>query len=329
VDQANDGEVALMAKKALGPAMAELVAAVEAALPDGTGPVLVGCSGGADSLALVGATAVVAKRRGVPARAIVIDHQLQSDSAEVAKKAARRAERVGLPADVVTVTVVPDGTGPEASARTARHDALALVAEQLGAPVLLGHTLDDQAETVLLGLARGSGARSLTGMAASRDCFRRPFLGVRRAVTEAACAELGTKFWADPHNDDLRYARVRVRRKVMPLLEAELGPGIAEALARTAVMLRDDTQVLDDLVAEAVAEMNLGGDLPIEHVPAQPALRRRLVRRWLLAHGSPEPAYQHVTAVEALITDWRGQKWVEVPGLKVGRSADRLTVVTD
>lgn len=322
-----------MARKALGPALLELVAAVETSLrPPAQGKqpgLIVGCSGGADSLALVAATAVVAQRREVPARAIVIDHGLQGNSAEVAQKAAERAVKMGLPADIVEVTVVPDGTGPEASARTARHAALAEVAEALGAVVLLGHTLDDQAETVLLGLARGSGARSLSGMAPMRDCFVRPFLGVRRAVTEAACAELGVKFWRDPHNDDLSFARVRVRKKILPVLEAELGPGIAEALARTAVMLRDDTQLLDELASQAVLPTRLAGDLPLSAIPKEPALRRRVIRNWLLAHGAREPAYAHVCGVETLLTDWHGQKWVEVPGLRVSRNADRLLVVTD
>lgn len=322
-----------MAKKALGPAMLELVGAVEAAL-DRLGhreqkPLIVGCSGGADSLALVAATAIVAGRRGAMARAVVIDHGLQDDSAAVAQKAASRAEKLGLPTDVVKVIVTPDGTGPEASARTARHTALVEVAEALGAIVLLGHTLDDQAETVLLGLARGSGARSLSGMAPARDVFVRPFLGVRREVTEQACAELDTKFWSDPHNDDLEYARVRVRKKVMPMLEAQLGPGIAEALARTAVMLRDDTQVLDDLAARAIPEGVLAGELSIADLPPEQALRRRVLRRWLLALGASEPAYAHVRAVDALITDWHGQKWIEVSGLRVGRHGGRLAVMTD
>lgn len=318
-----------MAKKSLGPAMVELVAAVEEALNGSAKGLIVGCSGGADSLALVAATAIVAERQDLPARAVVIDHGLQDDSAAVAKKAASRAEKMGLPADVVAVTVVPDGTGPEASARTARHAALEQVADALDAIVLLGHTLDDQAETVLLGLARGSGARSLSGMAPTRDRFVRPFLGVRREVTEAACAELDTKFWRDPHNDDLGFARVRVRKKIMPMLEAELGPGIAEALARTAVMLRDDTQVLDTLAEDVLAEARLTGPLDVADIPKPPALRRRVIRRWLLAQGADEPAYTHVKAVEALVTDWRGQKWVEVPGLRVGRRSDQLLVMTD
>lgn len=322
-----------MAKKALGPAMLELVAAVESALDRlgerGAVPLLVGCSGGADSLALVAATAVVAKRRDVLARALVIDHGLQDNSQAVARKAATRAERLGLPTDIVAVTVVPDGTGPEASARTARHAALAEVADALGAIVLLGHTLDDQAETVLLGLARGSGARSLSGMAPARDVFVRPFLGVRREVTEAACAELDTKFWSDPHNDDLGYARVRVRKKVIPMLEAELGPGIAEALARTAVMLRDDTQLLDDLAARAVPDGALAGALVLADLPPEQALRRRVLRRWLLAQGAAEPAYTQVRAVDSLVTDWHGQKWIDVSGLRVGRRGGRLAVMTD
>ena len=318
-----------MAKKALGPALVDLVAAVDGALPSAPAPLIVGCSGGADSLALAAATAVVAQRRGLLARAVVIDHGLQEESATVAAKAAERATRAGLPADVVQVCVVPDGTGPEASARTARHAALTEIAEALGAVVLLGHTLDDQAETVLLGLARGSGARSLSGMAPARNHFVRPFLGVRRGTTEAACAELGLKFWKDPHNEDLGFARVRVRKKVLPVMEAELGPGIAEALARTAVLLRDDARLLDGLAQEAVPDPRLDGPLLVADVPGDPALRRRVLRRWLVAHGAGELAYSHVTAVDALVTRWRGQKWVEVPGLRVGRKADSLVVVND
>ncbi|NNG20867.1 tRNA lysidine(34) synthetase TilS [Naumannella sp. ID2617S] len=317
-----------MAKKELGPAMLELVAAVERAVGERTAPLLVGCSGGADSLSLVAATAVVARRSGLPARAVVIDHGLQEDSAAGAQKAASRAEKAGLPADVVKVEVGGDG-GPEAAARTARHAALAAVADELGALVLLGHTLDDQAETVLLGLARGSGSRSLSGMARERDCFVRPFLGVRREVTEAACAEVGTKFWNDPHNSDDAYARVRVRKKVLPLMEDKLGPGIAESLARTATMLRDDSDLLERLSREQVPDSALADPLPVGDLPIEPALRRRVLRRWLTAQGAEQPAYQHVLAVEALITDWHGQKWVDVPGLRVGRGEDRLLALPD
>ncbi|WP_229119314.1 tRNA lysidine(34) synthetase TilS [Enemella evansiae] len=317
-----------VAKKELGPALLELVGAVEHAIGDREAPLLVGCSGGADSLSLVAATAIVARRRGLPARAVVIDHGLQPDSAEVAAKAASRAGKLGLEADVVAVHVGTDG-GPEAAARTARHEALAAVAEETGALVLLGHTLDDQAETVLLGLARGSGARSLRGMAPERDCFVRPFLGVRRKLTEAACAEAGTKYWDDPHNSDDAYARVRIRRKVLPLMEDKLGPGIAESLARTATMLRDDSELLERLSQQAVPDDQLTAELPLTMLPDEPALRRRVLRRWLVERGAEQPAYRQVLAVDSLISDWHGQKWVEVPGLRVARRENRLLVLPD
>ena len=150
----------------------------------------------------------------------------------------------------MTVHDQADG-GPEAAARTARYAALQSEAAGRQATIWLGHTLDDQAESVLLGLARGSGPRSLAGMAARTGRLVRPLLGLRRSVTEQACAELDLDPWRDPHNDDPRFARVRVRRTVLPTLEAELGPGVAEALARTAALVRDDADLLDGLAAEA------------------------------------------------------------------------------
>lgn len=310
-----------MAKKALGPAMLPLVAAVESCVEDR--PLLVGVSGGADSLALAAATVVVAQRRGLLARGLVIDHGLQDGSAEIAAKAAKRAGRLGLACDIVPVSVTPSGEGIEAAARDARRTALELVAGSLDADILLGHTLDDQAESVLLGLARGSGARSLSGMAVRRGRVVRPFLGVRRAQTEAACHELGTKFWSDPQNADPAFARARVRATVMPTLEAELGPGIAEALARTAMLLRDDADLLDDLAGSHAAE----GELDLSVLPQAPALRRRVLRRWLIDSGAVEPTLAHVLAVEELVTRWHGQKWVEVPGVRIARGANRLRVL--
>ena len=126
--------------------------------------------------------------------------------------------------------------GREAAARTARYAALDAVADALGRDVLLGHTLDDQAETVLLGLGRGSGPRSIAGMRPRSGRYLRPLLGVRRATTEAACRALGLDCWDDPHNDDRALQRVRLRREVLPLLEDVLQGGVAEALARTAVL---------------------------------------------------------------------------------------------
>ena len=237
-----------------GVAVAEVRAAVRGCLADlAAGElVLVACSGGADSLALAAATAFAAPRLGLRAGAVTVDHGLQPRSAERAAKVAALLGELGLdPVRSAAVTVPqagPGAKGPEAAARVARYGALDAAAAEYGAAaVLLGHTLDDQAETVLLGLARGSGGRSLAGMPARRGPYRRPLLAVRRAATAAACAELGLEPWQDPHNADFRFARARVRHQVMPALEAALGPGVAEALARTAGQLRADAECLDDL----------------------------------------------------------------------------------
>ena len=236
-----------------GVAVAEVRSAVRACLSDlAAGDlVLAACSGGADSLALAAAAAFVAPRLGLRAGGVTVDHGLQPGSAERAGEVTALLSGLGLdPVRAAAVTVPPPATaaGPEAAARRARYAALDVAAKEYGAvAVLLGHTLDDQAETVLLGLARGSGGRSLAGMPARRGPYRRPFLAVRRATTGAACAELGLVPWQDPHNRDFRFTRARVRHQALPALEAALGPGVAEALARTAAQLRADAECLDDL----------------------------------------------------------------------------------
>lgn len=285
--------------------------------------VLVACSGGADSLALAAALAFTAPRTGLRGGLVTVDHQLQPGSAERARQVVAEAARLGLrPAEVLTVTVGTEG-GPEAAARQARYQALAEVADRLqAAAVLLGHTRDDQAETVLLGLARGSGPRSLSGMAATAGRYRRPLLDLPRATTVAACRALDLTPWDDPHNEDPRYTRVRVRRKVMPVLEEELGPGVAEALARTARMAREDADALDEWAESAYrncALSDIGGSVTLA-VPAleklPDAVRRRVLRRAAIAAGAPSGALSatHVLAVDRLVTRWRGQKAVDLPG---------------
>jgi tRNA(Ile)-lysidine synthase len=217
---------------------------------------------------------------------------------------------------------LPSGTGPEAAARHSRYAALEGEAARRDATVLLGHTLDDQAETVLLGLARGSGTRSLAGMAARSRRYLRPMLTLRRATTVAACAELGLLPWRDPHNVDDAYARSRVRSRVLPVLETELGPGIAEALARTAQLARDDADLLDALSAEAVPTCDSLECARLAELPA--ALRRRVIRRWLFAQGAVEATYLHVRQVEELVTRWHGQRGADVPGRQVSRVDGRL-----
>ncbi|UER53450.1 tRNA lysidine(34) synthetase TilS [Kineosporiaceae bacterium SCSIO 59966] len=312
------------------PAVAAVRAAVRrevADLPAGR-LVVVGCSGGADSLALAAATAFTAPRAGLVARAVVVDHGLQPGSAEVAARAAATCRSLGLAADVVRVRVSLDGEGTEAAARTAR---LAALEEQAaGGVVLLGHTRDDQAEQVLLGLARGAGARSLAGMPRRRGPFRRPLLGLPRATTEQACRALGLHWWADPANADPAYTRSRVRHRILPVLEAELGPGVAEALARSAEALRADAEALDDLAARAAVDVRTDdGDLDAASLAALPAaVRTRVLRTWLLGLGAPAGSLtrDHVLAVDALVTGWHGQGPLHLPGrVVVRRACGRLT----
>jgi len=315
--------------------------------------VLVACSGGPDSTALAAAVAFEAPRLGLRAGAVTVDHDLQSGSAERAADLVTRLRGMGLEPSRAATVVVPSGAGgPEAAARTARYAALADTADALGAAaVLLGHTADDQAETVLLGLARGSGVRSLAGMRAVNGRYRRPLLGLGRDVTAAACAAEELPIWTDPHNSDPRFARVRVRDTVLPLLERELGPGIAAALVRTAEQARMDADALDTLAAAELARLTLNqhplhqhpsqqrmSDRPVPTLPVDalaalaPAIGSRLVRSWLLTAGAPatDLGYQHVLAVLELVWSWHGQLWIDVPGgLRVRRRDGMLRVASE
>ena len=322
--------------------------------------VLVACSGGTDSLALAAATAFVAPRLGLRVAAVVVDHGLQDGSARVASTASEQlreifSARTGPTAvvEVVTVAVKKTGTGPEADARAARYAALTSTADRRGAEVvLLGHTLDDQAEQVLLGLARGSGARSLSGMAMLRELpldrgqersfgarsgpepqpvlarslarravlAVRPFLQLTRDQTAQVCADLGLRPWRDPHNEDDRFARVRARAAVR-MLEDSLGPGVRASLARTADLLRDDADLLEELTAQAHLEL---GETPWEvrrllELPR--AVRTRLWRGAALTAGSPGTDLNagHLLAVDRLLTHWHGQGPIHLPGGVRGR----------
>jgi tRNA(Ile)-lysidine synthase len=342
--------------------------------------VLVACSGGADSLALAAAVAFEARRVGrsvrsrgytVRAGAVVVDHGLQAGSADVAARAAAQCRALGLAPVVVRraewLTPAADvdgaaerrpdramgaheatrptfgGGGPEAAARDGRYRVLEGVAREAGAAlVLLGHTLDDQAEQVLLGLARGAGARSLAGMPRARGIFHRPFLGLRRAQTEAVCAASGLKFWTDPTNllpagdvpprpgqsaatqrprDTFTPLRSQVRGRVLPVLESTLGPGVVEALGRSADQLRDDADLLDALARQLLERALVPGDA--EHAldvgvleQAHPALRRRALRLAALAVGCrpTDTTTRHVDALDALVVSWSGQGSVHLPG---------------
>ena len=294
--------------------------------------VLAACSGGADSLALAAALAVEAPRRRLLAGAITVDHGLTADSAQQAARVLTQVRELGLVvAESVRVTVAGPG-GPEAAARRARYAALESAAVRLGAVVvLLGHTRDDQAETVLLGLARGAGARSLAGMPTRRGPLRRPLLELSRATTVAACAAEGLQAWFDPHNGDPAYARVRVRQRALPVLEETLGPGVTAALARTADLLRADADALDAIAADAHRQaLAVDGSLDVAVLARLPtAVRTRVLRAAALAAGSPGGALSavHVSALDALVTDWHGQQAVALPGSLAGvRRSGRLHI---
>ncbi|QMW65968.1 tRNA lysidine(34) synthetase TilS [Mumia sp. ZJ1417] len=318
----------------LDPVVARGRRAVSDALADlpGDATVVFGVSGGADSLALAALTSFVVAGRGGRALALVVDHGLQAGSDQVAQRAAAQSRDLGVEARVERVDVGSDG-GPEGAARVARREALQACADELGAAaVLLAHTRDDQAETVLLGLARGSGARSLAGMAPRTGIWRRPLLGLTRADTEQVCRAVGLTWWDDPHNDDARYARVRVRRTVLPLLERELGPGVAAALARTADGLRDDADALDVLARTAAREVTRDdGALDVAALAALPrALRTRVLRAAAIGAGSTanDLTAAHVAGVEQLVTAWRGQGGPALPGgLTVRRTGGVLLFI--
>ncbi|PKW26483.1 tRNA lysidine(34) synthetase TilS [Phycicoccus duodecadis] len=317
------------------PAVAAVRSAVRAALAecDGGDLVLVACSGGADSLALADAARHEAGAAGVRVGAVVVDHGLQDGSRALAERTGRRLGDLGLdPVSVVSCWSMALGGGSgglEAAARAARYRELDAAADRHGARlVLLGHTRDDQAEQVLLGLARGSGARSLAGMPPARGRYRRPLLGVTREQTRAACTAEGLSWWDDPMNEDPAFARVRARRALAGL-EADLGPGLAAALARSADQLREDADHLDALADAAVAALG-PGPWPAQALAALPRpLRTRAWRRLLVAAGAPagQVSSRHTDACDRLLTHWHGQGAVHAPGgLRVTRSDGRVSM---
>ncbi len=295
------------------PSVARVRRAVRADLPR-AGVVAVACSGGADSLALLAATVFEAPEE-VHVLGVTVDHGLQDGSRERAQRVVAQMAELGADETLTaTVTVDPGGLGVEAAARRARYAVLDEIAQRFEATVLLGHTRDDQAETVLLGLARGSGGRSLAGMRRAFGPYRRPLLDVGRLDTETACRAEGIEFWEDPHNVDPAFTRVRVRTRVLPVLEDQLGPGVAQALARTADQLRPDMELLDALADEQAARPDALDVATLATMPA--SLRTRVLRRRAVAAGAidAELTYEHVTAIDRLVTAWHGQGPIDLPG---------------
>ena len=286
---------------------------------------LVAVSGGADSLSLAKALIVESEPLALQPIAITIDHQLQAGSELQAQRVENQLKEIGYDQVLVKKVLVFLESGLEAGARDARYAAIGEGVEETKAvKVFLGHTRDDQAESVLLGLARGSGARSLSGMAPENGIYLRPFLSITREESEAACREWGLEFWNDPHNLNTEFTRVKVRREVIPYLEEHLDPGISRALVRSAALLRDDADALD-LWAEREAS-----DLDCERLAALPrAIRTRIIRRAALSAGATpgQLTFEQVGAIDALICAWKGQGAVSLAGgVKVERISGRLSL---
>jgi len=295
--------------------------------------VLVACSGGGDSMALAAAAAFEAPRMGLAAGAVIVDHQLQEASGEVAAKAKQTCEELGLsPVIIEKVNVELSGIGLEAAARDARYQAFDRVRiSQAAELVLLGHNLEDQAETVLLALSRGSGLSALAGMD-SYDPARaiaRPLIGLSRSSLRQACEDQGIEYWDDPHNENPQFLRVRAR-KLLQLMEQELGPGIAKSLSRTAAQVSEAEEVLTGMAAQLVADAQESSSAhsvsySVALLQAQPSAIRTLALHMIASRaGARAISASQIEAIDALITNWHGQKSASLSGITVERVKDLL-----
>jgi len=292
--------------------------------------VCIGVSGGADSLALAAAAKLESKNFSIDLVAVIVDHGLQANSAEIAEFAKQQLIKLGFQDIFVGRASVQITDGLEASARRARYKVFQQAIETYTPNTfLLGHTKNDQAEGVLLGLARGSGTKSLSGMQGVSGIFVRPLLGIDRATTEIACHESNIEYWVDPHNSNQDFTRVRVRENILPLLENEIGPGIIDALARSAKILREDATALDEW-AESVFRQVKPMDIEISILDSLPvAVRSRVLRMAIYAAGAPAGSISaaHLEPIEAFVSDWRGQGHTSLPGgVKVCRISGRLSL---
>jgi tRNA(Ile)-lysidine synthase len=320
-------------RKRLSPSQGQLRLAVRNTLTSHTKPgqkLLVAVSGGADSLALASAVEFEAKKLGLKIAAAVIDHSLQKDSDKVAAQTAKTLASLGFEEVVVKKVSVGKAGGPEAAARTARYTALETLRQQTKSHfIVLGHTSSDQAETVLLGLVRGSGSKSLSGMSEKTGLLLRPLLVVDRATTEAFCKDSGIKYWLDPQNKDEKFLRVMIRRHVLPFLEKQLGGSVAASLVRTSDQLREDNAHLDSQADKSFKryakvsgsgisfDAQLMGKLPS-------AILHRVIKKALDGFGS-ESSRTHVLAVSDLVLSWHGQKPLALPGVRVVRKGNTIT----
>ena len=320
-------------RKRLSPAQGLIRLAVRTSLTSNTKPgqkLLIAVSGGADSLALAAACEFEAKKLGVKIAAAVIDHSLQNNSDKVAAQTSKTLASLGFEEVVVKKIAVGKAGGPEAAARTARYTALETLRQKTKSHfIVLGHTSSDQAETVLLGLVRGSGSKSLSGMSEKTGVLLRPLLGIERATTEAFCKDSGIKYWSDPQNKDEKFLRVMIRKHVLPFLEKQLGGSVAASLVRTSDQLREDNTYLESQADKSfkkyakVSGSGISFDAKaIEKLPA--AIVNRVIKKALDGFGS-ESSRTHVLAVSDLVLSWHGQKPLTLPGVRVVRKGNTIS----
>jgi tRNA(Ile)-lysidine synthase len=320
-------------RKRLSPAQGLIRLAVRNSLTSNTKPgqkLLIAVSGGADSLALAAACEFEAKKLGLKIAAAVIDHSLQKGSDKVAAQTAKTLAALGFEEVVVKKIAVGKAGGPEAAARTARYTALETLRQKTKSHfIVLGHTSSDQAETVLLGLVRGSGSKSLSGMSEKTGFLLRPLLGIERATTEAFCKDSGIKYWSDPQNKDEKFLRVMIRKHVLPFLEKQLGGSVAASLVRTADQLREDNAYLESQADKSfkkyakVSGSGISFDAKaLEKLPA--AILNRVIKKALDGFGS-ESSRTHVLAVSDLVLSWHGQKPLALPGVRVVRKGNTIS----
>jgi tRNA(Ile)-lysidine synthase len=265
---------------------------------------------------------------------VIVDHQLQPQSALVAADAAEKCRALGLSDVRVKAVVVTAAAGLEADARTARYSALQAVAAEVGArAIVLAHNLNDQAETVLLRLARGSGVRSLAGMRPVTAIENgvplwRPLLGVPREHLALSLQDYHLDAHEDAHNSDERFLRVKIRQRLMPLLREVIGEGVDLALSRTAWLSQMDADALDAIAARAWPDCIDSDEVVTSRMAEMPlAIQTRILRTWLVARGAKSASLtlEHVMAVHRLMSDPRISGPIKVAGgLEVSRESGRL-----
>ncbi len=294
--------------------------------------VLVACSGGADSLALAWVVQFVAKKKEIFVSALIVDHQLSPESNEVAQAAKVKLSVLAISdTKIIKVEVSNNSEGIEAAAREVRYEALKNYGNEINAQMIfLGHTLEDQVETVLMRLTRGSGARSLQGMAEINGKFVRPFLHISRAIVRDSLSIINLTAWEDPMNYSEKFLRSKVRNQLLPKLKEVLGESVFEAIDRTATALRVDNAALDLITQEVLALNSIETSCSVEILQAQPqAIRNRIIRVMMLNAGVPAAslANAHIEAVNQLINNWHGQGEVALPGkLWVSRSKNQIAI---